>query len=209
MKHLFLAIGIACVFVTGVITPASAEITCNIAVIDMFQVSEGYERYLASRRILEARKAELQEIVDAEEKSVLSLIEELEAVRATTSQEDLSRRRAEIEGRDRELRDFVGASNAQFRDDLDSLQFRTKNEIESVVRTIAAQRGFQLVLEKNMTLYSADALDITPAIVADLNLRFKPIAVAPPPSRPRASTPATSTPTPQAPGRGWPFRPDR
>lgn len=193
--------------------PASADDACKIAVIDMYRVSEGYERYLASRKILEARKAELQDVVDEEEKSVLALIEELEVLRATATQQELARKRSEIEGRDRELREFVGTSNAQFRDDLDSLQFRTKNEIETVVQSIAVARAYSIVLEKNMALFASDALDITSEVITELNKRFRPLAAGPGSSlRPRAATPQTSPtalPSPTTPGRGWPFRDDR
>lgn len=191
---------LAALFVLACVTalapaPATANVP-SVGVVDMLLVTDSYARYAAARGRLEERKLELQAIVDEEEKSVLGLLEELEAVRATATQEEIMRRRREIEGRDRELREFVGQTNMQFREDLDTLQLRTRDEIETVVHLVARQRGLTLVLEKNMTLYTAETLDITAAVIAELNSRFRPLpAPASPPAargvRPAAGTSAT------------------
>ncbi len=193
--------------------PARGEAP-SVGVVDMLKVSEGYERYATARQYLEQKKAELQTVVDEEERAVLALIEELEAVRATASQEDVARRRREIEGRDRELREFVGTTNMQFRDELDTLQIRTKDEVETVVIAIARRLGLNLVLEKNMTLYAAPPLDITGQIIAELNSRFRPLPPTPMNVTGRRNTGAATTPptafpraTPPSEGRrGWPFQ---
>ncbi len=191
--------------------PATADVP-NVGVVDMLRVTDSYTRYSEGRQRLEARKLELQAIVDEEEKSVLALLEELEAVRATATQEEIMRRRRDIEARDRELREFVGQTNVQFRDELDTLQFRTKDEIETVVQMVARQRGLTLVLEKNMTLFSADVLDITSLIIAELNARFRPLpATAAPPARaPRPSTSSSPTqPGTATPRAAWSTPPTR
>lgn len=189
---------------------AAAEVP-NVGVVDMLLVTDSYTRYVEGRRALEARKAELQAIVDEEEKSVLALLEELEAVRATATQEEIMRRRREIEGRDRELREFVGQTNMQFRDDLDTLQLRTKDEIETVVQMVARQRGLTLVLEKNMCLYAAPVLEITREVIAELNARFRPLpAAAPPAARNARPAPSGSAPaTGATPRSAWSTPPTR
>lgn len=195
--------------------PVVAEIP-RVGVVDMLKVSEGYERYVAARRVLERKKSDLQTLVDDEEKDVLGLIEELETIRATAGQEEIGRRRSEIERRDRELRQFVMQTNMQFRDDLDTLQLRTRDEIETVVISIATARGLTLVLERNMTLFATISHDITDAVVAELNARYRPLPAttsAPPrPSSGSTARPGVGPVTPsggQPPGadrRGWPFR---
>lgn len=205
-------------------TPATAEVP-NVGVVDMLRVSDSYARYAQSRQQLELRKLDLQTVVDEEEKSVMGLLEELEAVRATASQEDIARRRREIEARDRELRQFVQQTNMQFRDDLDTLQLRTKDEIETVVTMVARQKGLTVILERNMTLFAAESLDVTELVIAELNARFRPLPQSPVagsarPAHPVAasettsptSAPTTSVPTSSASGdtsaarRPWPFR---
>lgn len=187
----------------------------RIRVVDMQQVGMEYNRYGEAQRQLEARKEQLQRVVDEEEQSVMALTQEYEAIRATASAEELARRRREIEKRDQELREFVAQSNMQFRDELDSLYVRTRNEIESVVTSIAQREKYDLILEKNMTLFNGKALDITAAVIADLNRLFPPLpAAATPPRREDAAagrdttTPPTAFPPPPSASerRGWPFR---
>lgn len=193
-RHAFTAFfALACI--TALIpTQASANVP-SVGVVDMILVTDSYARYAVARSQLEARKAELQAIVDEEEKSVLGLLEALEAVRATATQEEIMRRRREIEARDRELREFVGQTNMQFRQDLDTLQLRTRDEIETVVHLVARQRGLTLVLEKNMTLYTAEALDITAIVIAELNNRFRPLPTPTAPPSARGTRPAAGTST--------------
>lgn len=201
---------IAAAFVVGLYATPSFADTPKIAVVDMVKVTDGYDRYREARKELEAKKAQLQQIVDDEEKSVLALIEELEAIRATASQADITARRREIEQRDRELREFVAGTNTQFRDDLDTLQFRTRDEVETVIVGLSRQGGYSLVLEKNMALYASPTLEITDAVVADLNRLYRPLpSQSPALGRPAAAatSPTTAFPVPAAtPQRGWPFR---
>ncbi|MEK8023155.1 MAG: OmpH family outer membrane protein [Candidatus Hydrogenedentota bacterium] len=213
-KSVLVLAAVACL---GLFSQGADALT--VGVIDMLKVSEGYNRYLESRKILEARKTELQDVVDDEEKSVLALIDQLEAIRATASQDEIMKRRQEVEQRDKELREFVMSTNTQFRDDLDSLQYRTRNEIETAVHAVARAKGLDIVIERNMTLFSTDALDVTAELIVELNNRYKPLPA--PAARPAASsssrtrTPSSPTaipnaaPAPTTPGRGWPFRDER
>jgi Skp family chaperone for outer membrane proteins len=207
-----MVLGLALLMLTA--APVMAEIP-QVGVVDMLRVSEGYERYVAMRQVLERKKNDLQTLVDDEEKDVLGLIEELETIRTTAGQDEIARRRSEIERRDRELRQFVMQTNMQFRDELDTLQLRTRDEIETVVIAIATARGLTLVLERNMTLFASVSLDITAAVVSELNARYRPLPAAVTPPRPAAGPSArpgagTTTPSGGRPSgtdrRGWPFR---
>lgn len=187
----------------------------RIRIVDMQQVGMEYQRYGEAQRQLETRKEQLQRVVDDEEQSVMALTQEYEAIRATASAEELARRRGEIEKRDQELREFVAQSNMQFRDELDSLYVRTRNEIESVVTSIAQREKYDIILEKNMTLFNGEALDVTATVIAELNRVFPPLPAASTlPRRDGAAanrdtaTPPTAfpAPPPASERRGWPFR---
>lgn len=184
----------------------------DVGIIDMQRVGIEYTRYKQATTQLEQRKLQLQSVVDEEEQSVLSLIEELESVRASASDSEIMRIRSEIDKRDRDLREFVGRSNMSFRDELDTLQLRTREEVEGVVREISKTHGLLLVLEKNMTLFAADALDITDTIVVELNRRYAPLPTAA--REPRRGAPAvkpaaspTAFPAAETPDKKkWPFK---
>lgn len=205
-------LGVLSILIFSTALSAQAQ-TTRIGVIDMQQVSEKYERYSQAAGILEARKAELQKVVDEEEQEVLSMVETLEQIRATASNADIERRRTTVEEKDKELREFVTSTNRQFRRDLETLQLRTRDEVSAVVTQLSQDKNLGLVLEKSMALYVSENLDITDEIVKALNDQFKPLPANEVFARPQATTTRapksdpTAFPSSDQPARGqWPFR---
>ncbi|RMH55680.1 MAG: OmpH family outer membrane protein [Candidatus Hydrogenedentota bacterium] len=200
-------LGIA--LVAGFVSPVGAdEGNLRIGVVDLQTVGQQYNRYRAAVKALEDKKAQLQSVVDSEEKEVLALIDSLEKVRATASDEELKKKREEIQARDQDLREFVTRTNIQFRNELDSLQVQIRAEIEDVVASIAKERKLDLVLEKGMLIFSSEALEITNEVVAELNRRHPAkgtsVSSGNAPSVAPTAFPSASQP---AVGSGhWPFR---
>jgi len=159
--------------------PASAQGTSSagqrIGVVDMTQVAQAYRRYQEAAKILEARRTAHQEEVNRHEEEVVSLIEDLDRIRATAAPEEIQRRRRGIEDKDRDLADFVERTNRKLRDDLLALQIRTREEVESVVGEVAQAAGATVVLERNFALYAAPDLDLTQRVSDRLNERYRPL----------------------------------
>ncbi|MBL4888748.1 MAG: OmpH family outer membrane protein [Candidatus Lindowbacteria bacterium] len=182
-------------------TPAHAKNT-TIAIIDMEEIAEGYIRYKKLTVILESRKLQLQNIVNDEEQEVLALIREIEKMRTNASQEELFEKRQQIDKRDRELREFVIATNQKFRIDLEELQIRSRNEISEIVGVISKRDGLDLVMEKGLAIFSNPSLSITNEVVNMLNEKFPPKKSSSSPlgnmipSNPGKSSP-TAFPTPK------------
>jgi Skp family chaperone for outer membrane proteins len=162
---------------------AQTAATFRIGVVDMARVAQEYRRYTEAQKILEGRKGDLQETVTRQEEEVVSLIEELDRIRATAAPEEIQRRRRAIEDRDRDLADFVDRTNRELRDNLFALQLRTRQEVETTVAEVSREAGVALVLEKNFSLFAAADLDLTDRVIERLNRRFAvlPAAQAIPP----------------------------
>lgn len=163
--------------VAAIAVPAGAEqaATFRIGVVDMARVAQEYRRFTEAQNVLEGQKRVLQETVDRQEEEVVSLLEELDRIRATAAPEEIQRRRRAIEDRDRDLADFVNRTNSELRDSLAALQLRTRQEVETTVAEIAREAGAALVLEKNFTLFAAADLDLTDRVIEQLNRRFPPL----------------------------------
>lgn len=153
-------------------TPPPAAAAFRVGVVDMSRVSQAYLRYQEASKVLEARKNDLQTGVTRQEEEVVSLIEELDRIRATAAPEEIQRRRRAIEDRDRDLADFVERTNRELRDSLLALNLRTRREVEQVVEEVARAAGSALVLERNFALFAAADLDLTDRVVSRLNESF-------------------------------------
>lgn len=213
MKTFAIFLAVMSALIAGGAPMVSAEPSATIvAVVDMEVVGQEYVRFRDATKALEQRKLQLQKIVNDEEQAVLTMIKNLENSRATISQEKLIEMRQEIEQRDRDLREFVGETNFRFRDDLDSLQTRSRGEIAEIVKEIALEKSVLLVIEKGMAIYSHDSLDITARLVMLLNERNKPLpaseqAGSGAAGAAKAKTTPTSFPPPEGPaGKNWLFK---
>ena len=59
----------------------------------------------------------------------------------------------------------------------------------TIIGTIAAQRGANLAVSKEATIYSAQAVDITDAVLAQLNQQLPAVSVTPLPQQPQQTNP--------------------
>jgi outer membrane protein len=59
----------------------------------------------------------------------------------------------------------------------------------TIIGTIAAQRGANLAVSKEATIYSASAVDITDAVLAQLNQQLPAVSVTPLPQQPQQTNP--------------------
>lgn len=155
-----------------------ARADLKIGVVDLNRTLEGFDRYRTRAEALENRKKELQEIVDRQEEEVVRLMDELDRL---GSGDEASSRRSEIEDRDRVLRDFVQRTNRKFREELQALQARTRDEIETGVSRVAEANDIDFVVEKNLALFVRPNLDITERLLTRLNLLFPIETTSPPP----------------------------
>ena len=59
----------------------------------------------------------------------------------------------------------------------------------TIIGTIAAQRGANLAISTDSTIYSDKAVDITDAVLASLNQQLPSVSVTPLPQQPQQTNP--------------------
>ncbi len=69
-----------------------------------------------------------------------------------------------------------------------------------IISQVAQQRGATIALDRNATLWSVDALDITPAVLAGLNAALPSVNVNAPPPAQQQPQQGQQQPTPPRPG---------
>ena len=76
---------------------------------------------------------------------------------------------------------------------LQSTQMHVNQQIgtrlRTIISTVAAQRGANLAVSKDATLFSAQTVDITDAVLAQLNQQLPSVSVTPLPQQPQPANP--------------------
>lgn len=76
---------------------------------------------------------------------------------------------------------------------LQSTQMHVNQQIgtrlRTIISTVAAQRGANLAVSKDSTLFSAQTVDITDAVLAQLNQQLPAVSVTPLPQQPQPANP--------------------
>ncbi len=76
---------------------------------------------------------------------------------------------------------------------LQSIQAHVNQQISArlgpIVRSVAAARGANIAVDKGITLYAADTVDITAAVLAQLNQQLPSVSVTPLPQQPQQQQP--------------------
>jgi hypothetical protein len=61
--------------------------------------------------------------------------------------------------------------------------------LRTIISTVAAQRGANLAVSKDATLFSAQAVDVTDAVLAQLNQQLPAVSVTPLPQQQQQTNP--------------------
>ena len=76
---------------------------------------------------------------------------------------------------------------------LQSTQMHVNQQIgtrlRTIIGTVSAQRGANLAVSKDSTLFSAQAVDVTDAVLAQLNQQLPSVSVTPLPQQPQQTNP--------------------
>lgn len=151
-----------------------------IAVIDNQRVSRDAAAYKAARQQADQYRAAMQQEFSREEERLRQENQELERQRTLLAPEA-------FEARNREFQTKVVAFQRRLQErnrSLDVFIRNTQTEVQKVltviVQEMANERGFNLLLDKNLTFYSTDPLDITNEVLSRLDRRL-PVARVPAP----------------------------
>ena len=142
--------------------------------------------------------------IDAQAAEVDSLKKQLQALPASTSDEERATRMKKIDELDKKLqRDAEDATNA-YQSDLQEAYGKVAQKFGGVAVTYAKDHGFNILLNSssgqqqpnNLLWFDVEKLDITQAAINAYNVISGVAAPAPSAPTPRKTTPAATTPKP-------------
>ena len=188
MKILLLPAALA----ASVIAPAAASAqsipAATIAVVDLDKVSSQCNACRTAQATLQgqvnalkARETALATPLQTEGKSIQAAIDALPkgqdpgaALEARIKAFDTKAQAAEQE---------LGTTQQRLQSINVNILKQIKEKLDPAIRTVMTQRGANLVLEEANTLDHSPALDVTPAVIAQLNSLLTTISVAPLPQQ--------------------------
>jgi len=153
-----------------VLVPFSAQ-ALNVAVVDGSQVIKKYQPAIDAKLKREFKDREGQLV--ALQADLRKMSDKLQRDKAVLSATELSKMQTEFQNKERELQ----RQGAAFNEDV-SLRGNQEMQIllqkvQTVIDKIAADKKYDMVIQRGAAVYVNDSLDITPAVLKQLDTDVK------------------------------------
>jgi outer membrane protein len=195
-KRLRLTLSLAAFSILLLTAPLAAA-QMKIAVVDMqravMETEDGLRAQATLKKLFDRRQQEL----DARQDELKRSRDDIEKQAKVLSKEALERRMAEWQQSMAELQNVFMEFNKELQKEQNKMTQPILNRVVSVLRQLAAQDGYDAILERNAVPYVRTDLDITDRVIQ----RYNTGGAAPATSTPSTPTPAppTTRPTPSVP----------
>jgi len=181
------------------VTPQA--IPAKIALIAFQQAviatNEGQRTVLDVQKKFEPQKAKL----DALASEIDSLKKQLQALPATTTEQERASREKSIDTKEKQYQRDVDDAQTSYQSDLEEAYGKVAQKVNIVMQSYAKLNGYTLVLDvsnqQSAVMWADTQTDITEAVITAYNAST-PNITAPPPAAPSAGRPSTA-PKPAAP----------
>lgn len=179
---------------TAFLALAAAAAVANppkVGIVDYAEINKKYNRAVDSQ-------ASIQKSIDNAKLAVQEKVDEVQRLQADLQEtqkraqspllNDAGKQQvvAELRSKEENFRQRYGALQQLDQEARNTIQGRVQEmqraidaDLRPAVEKIAKAKGLELVLAKGGTLYSAPSLDITEAVLAELNANYKPVATEP------------------------------
>ena len=153
--------------------PAAPEM--KVGTISIQKVVEESKAGQEAKKVLEAKQNELKPKFEAEQQALQEQAKEIEKKSSGWNEEVRSNREREYQKKMREYQ--LKVEDAQF--ELKQLEKKVLGpifkELQTLIAEFGKQKGYTLILERSQgsgILYATDALDVSEALVKDLDARM-------------------------------------
>ncbi|MBM9614324.1 OmpH family outer membrane protein [Desulfobulbus rhabdoformis] len=170
MKNMKRVLG--CVVVVAVFclqSQVSLAANVKIAIIDMKQVLATSKAGKKAQGVIEKKMKSLQESFQKDEKELAKMQDEMKKKGAAWSDKVKKEKAIAFQQKRRDMLETREKANRE----MQALREENINPIlkklEDIVDDVASDKGYTLVLPRNVVLYSAKSIDITDTIVSKLN----------------------------------------
>ena len=151
----------------GQAVPSAAAVQ-KIGFVDIARVFDDYQRTKTSDKDLEAKSK-------AKEAELKGRVEELKNLRdglELLSDKAKEERQKQVEEKSDELQRFQLAAQNELRRQRDGIAREILKEIHDTVQAYAKAQGYDLMLNERTLVYGSDELDLTDAILKQLNEQY-------------------------------------
>jgi len=181
-----LALALASLFL---LTAPVAAAQMKIAVVDMqravMETEDGLRAQATLKKLFDRRQHEL----DARQDELKRARDDIEKQAKVLSKEALDRRMAEWQQSMAELQGVFMEFNKELQKEQNKMTQPILNRVVSVLRQLAAQDGYDAILERNAVPYARTDLDITDRVIQRYNTGGAGAAA---PAAPATSAPAAA-----------------
>lgn len=165
MKTKWLLIG--CLFIL-LLSPATFS-QIKIGVFDSQRLSEETEQGKKFQLELDQFRKEKYAEIDAKEKEIKSMEDQLKAQELSLSEEKRADLQKEIQRKFVELQRLRDDASRDFQNELLEVQKKFQAELLDIVTQIGRDQGYTIIFEKIQVIYFSGVVDITNDVIAKFN----------------------------------------
>jgi outer membrane protein len=173
-----------------------ADAQMKIAVVDVqravMETEDGLRAQATLKKLFDRRQQEL----DARQDQLQRARGDIEKQAKVLSQDALQRRTEELQRSMVELQGLFVEFNKELQKKQNEITHPILNRVVSVLRQIAAQDGYDAILDRNAAPYVRTDLDITDRVIQRYNTGAAPAAPATSGAKPSAPAAGAAKPTP-------------
>ncbi len=168
MKRKWIFLG--CVFFLLLSTPVFSQI--KIGVFDSQRLSEETEQGRKYQSELDAFRDKKYVEIEAKEKEIKSLEDQLKAKELSLSEEKRNNLQKEIQKKYVELQRLRDDASRDFQNELLEVQKKFQEDLLDIVARIGREQGYTIIFEKMQVIYFSGVVDITNDVIAKFNEDF-------------------------------------
>lgn len=155
----------------GVATPTFAQ-SYNIAVLDAQEIINNSDAAKNAIKDIEKLRDQSQEMINEMEADLNKKREAFESKQSVLSEDKLMAEQSKLKAEVRTYQVQVQNMQEQISNQVMMHRKEIIEAMRKVVSDIAAEEGYDLVVEKNQLLYNSSDLDITDAVMKQVNNRL-------------------------------------
>ena len=194
-KHIFKAIALLTAGTLAAPAFAQAVPDAKIAIVDSDRIFAECTACRAATAQLTQQRTQLQTLAQSLSTPLQTEAQSLQtAVTAAKGSPDaaLQTRIRAFETRQQQAQQQIGAQEQTFQRNVAYVRQQIGARLGPIVQTVAAQRGATIALDKGGTLYAASTIEITDAVMTQLNSQLPSVSV----TAPAQAAPAQTRPAP-------------
>jgi outer membrane protein len=177
MKKALLAAGIAAIAALSGPALAADAAGTSFGVVDMSKVMQTTDAAKDIFSQMEAKRKEYQAQISKEEDSIRSSEQELVKQKDTLSKEDFAAKRGAFEEKVIKGQKMLQDRKRTLDQAFNTAMGKLRHEAAKIVASIAKEKGYGAVFTEEAVMISSPALDMTEAVVAQMNKNVKKIPI--------------------------------